>query len=152
MSRMPSKPKQHRRGAIAVLAAIMCVILLGMIAFAVDIGYLATAHTQLQATADSAALAAAAAASQQPSSAFPVAQYIASQNRVAGRAGQIASTSTSDVQFGVWDTTTRTFTYPIPSGTIGNAVTNSSIAFRFASKFPSSPYLSVYLKWMKKKS
>ena len=33
---------------------------------------------------------------------------------------------------------------------IGSAASNSSIAFFFAAKLPSSPYMSVYLKWMKK--
>ena len=91
MSQQPSKLKQRRRGAIAVLAAIMCVILLGMIAFAVDIGYLAEARTQLQAAADSAALAAAAVANQGQSTAFQVANSVAGNNLVAGRAVQIAS-------------------------------------------------------------
>ena len=34
----------------------------------------------------------------------------------------------------------------------GMAASTSSIRFTFASKLPSSPVLSVYLKWMKKKS
>src|SRR3974390_299380 len=33
---------------------------------------------------------------------------------------------------------------------IGSAASNSSIAFFLAAKLPSSPYMSVYLKWMKK--
>ena len=116
MSQQPSKPKQRRRGAIAVLAALMCVILLGMIAFAVDIGYLAMARTQLQAAADSAALAAAVVANQGQSTAFAVASMSPRNNTVAGRSVQIAS---ADVQFGTWDTSSRTFTQ---SSTPGNAV------------------------------
>jgi hypothetical protein len=122
MFRRPSRLTRRRRGAIAVLAALLCVILLGMVAFAVDLGYLANSKTQLQATADSAALAAAAVASQSQNAAFPVAQYIASHNTIAGRAGQIADASTADVQFGTWDSSAKTFTYPIPGGSIGNAV------------------------------
>ena len=34
----------------------------------------------------------------------------------------------------------------------GTAASNSSVRFTFAAKLPSSPVLSVYLKWMKKKS
>ena len=49
----------RRRGTIAVLTAVMLVMLLGMVAFAVDIGYLLLARTELQRSADSAALAAA---------------------------------------------------------------------------------------------
>src|SRR5262245_60727915 len=34
----------------------------------------------------------------------------------------------------------------------GTAASSSSVFFTFAAKLPSSPVLSVYLKWMKKKS
>ena len=34
----------------------------------------------------------------------------------------------------------------------GTAASNSSVRFTLAAKLPSSPVLSVYLKWMKKKS
>lgn len=47
-----------RKGNIVVLAAILMVVMLGCVAFAVDIGYLLLARTELQRSADSAALAA----------------------------------------------------------------------------------------------
>jgi Flp pilus assembly protein TadG len=53
-------PSGRRRGAIVVLTAIMLAFMLAMIAFAVDIGYLLVARTELQHAADAAALAAAA--------------------------------------------------------------------------------------------
>jgi len=46
-----------RRGAITVLAAMMSVILLGFVAFAVDVGYVLSTKQELQRAADSAALA-----------------------------------------------------------------------------------------------
>lgn len=49
--------RSDRNGTIAVMAAFMLVALLGMVAFAVDLGYLTMAHTELQRTADAAALA-----------------------------------------------------------------------------------------------
>lgn len=49
-----------RRGSILVLTAIMMIAMMGLLAVAVDIGYLQTARTQLQQSADAAALAAAA--------------------------------------------------------------------------------------------
>jgi hypothetical protein len=57
--RPPSlKPKQvNRRGAIAVLAVVFLIILLSFAAFAVDLGILTVARTELQRTADAAALA-----------------------------------------------------------------------------------------------
>jgi hypothetical protein len=54
----PVKPrKTKRRGAIAVLATVFIAVLLGLIAFAVDLGFLTVARTELQRTADAAALA-----------------------------------------------------------------------------------------------
>jgi Flp pilus assembly protein TadG len=50
--------ERQRRGAISVLAAFMSVVVLGMVAFAVDVGYVLSCKQELQRTADSAALAA----------------------------------------------------------------------------------------------
>ena len=47
-----------RRGAITVLAAIFSVVMLGMVAMSVDIGYVLSMKEEMQRTADSAALAA----------------------------------------------------------------------------------------------
>ncbi|QDU15932.1 hypothetical protein CA11_37600 [Gimesia maris] len=52
------KQQNHRRGAIAVFTAIMLVPLLGMVAFAVDYGYLLKKRADLQRAADAAVLAA----------------------------------------------------------------------------------------------
>jgi hypothetical protein len=116
MNRMPINHNKSRRGAIAVLAALLCVILLGMVAFAVDIGYLALGRTQLQAAADSAALAAAATASQPKATMVAVAQQFASANVAAGRGVQL---NANDIQYGTWDSNARTFT---PTSTASNAV------------------------------
>jgi Flp pilus assembly protein TadG len=50
--------RTHRRGATLVLLTIMLAVIMGLLAFAVDIGYTQAAKTQLQRTADSAAMAA----------------------------------------------------------------------------------------------
>ena len=47
----------HRHGVVTPLSAILLVFLLGMVAFSVDMGYVALAETELQSAADSAALA-----------------------------------------------------------------------------------------------
>src|SRR5262245_58922245 len=52
-------PGGPRRGAIAPFAALMMVFLVGMVAFAVDIGWLAVTKAELQNAADAAALAGA---------------------------------------------------------------------------------------------
>jgi hypothetical protein len=47
-----------RRGAVTVLAAILSIVMLGMVAFSVDVGYVLSVKEELQRTADAAALAA----------------------------------------------------------------------------------------------
>jgi Flp pilus assembly protein TadG len=47
----------RRRGAITVLSAVMSVVSLGLVAFAVDVGYMLASKQELQRTADAAALA-----------------------------------------------------------------------------------------------
>jgi Flp pilus assembly protein TadG len=48
----------QRRGTITVLAAAMSIVALGMVAFAVDVGYILASKQELQRTADSTAMAA----------------------------------------------------------------------------------------------
>jgi hypothetical protein len=50
---------RQRRGGALILAAFVLVFMIVMVAFAVDIGYMVMARTELQRTADAAALAAA---------------------------------------------------------------------------------------------
>jgi Flp pilus assembly protein TadG len=54
----PSR-RPPRRGAVAALLAFLLVFMLGVIAFAVDIGYIVLVHQEVQNAADSAALAGA---------------------------------------------------------------------------------------------
>lgn len=48
----------RRRGTVTVLAAFFSIVMLGMVAFSVDIGYLLSVKEEMQRTADAAALAA----------------------------------------------------------------------------------------------
>ncbi len=57
MNRKRKPLRQSRRGAIAVLAAIMAVVLVGMIAFCVDLGFVLSAKEEMQRSADATALA-----------------------------------------------------------------------------------------------
>ena len=50
---------QKRKGAIVVLAAIFMVFIMALMAFSIDLGYLLSARTEMQRTADAAALAGA---------------------------------------------------------------------------------------------
>ena len=108
--------RHFRRGAILLLTAFLAVVILGIVAFAVDLGYVVLVRTQLQATADSAALAAAGSMNNNSSDMIAEAQKFASYNTVTGRLAQLNAT---DVEAGTWDTNTRTFT---PSESLGNAV------------------------------
>ncbi len=58
MTRKILQADRDRRGAIVVLAALMMAALVGMVAFSVDYGYLLKVRTDLQRSADAAALAA----------------------------------------------------------------------------------------------
>ena len=51
-----SKPHHQRSGAVAILAAIMLVMLLGMTALAIDLGYIILTKTSMQAATDAACL------------------------------------------------------------------------------------------------
>ena len=55
---MKRQQRQTRRGTIMIMAAIMTIVLLAMVAFSVDLGYVLTAKEELQRTADASALAA----------------------------------------------------------------------------------------------
>src|SRR5262245_17193666 len=57
--RRPPLAKNARRGSIAPLTALLLVPLLGMVAFAVDMGWITHTQNQLQSAADAAALAGA---------------------------------------------------------------------------------------------
>ena len=50
--------RRDRRGALTILSAVLCIVLLGMVAFAVDIGYILSSKEEIQRTADASALAA----------------------------------------------------------------------------------------------
>jgi Flp pilus assembly protein TadG len=51
------RPNRQRTGAVVPLVAVMIVFLLGMIAFGVDLGYIAVTQKEVQNAADSAAMA-----------------------------------------------------------------------------------------------
>ncbi len=57
MTRRKSRNWNQRRGTIAVLACFLMILVLGMAAFAVDLGYIANSRAELQRSADAAALA-----------------------------------------------------------------------------------------------
>src|SRR5688572_10662158 len=99
--------KESRRGATIELVAILIVVLVGMVAFGVDVGYMVLTRTQLQATADSAAMAAASVMSEPPADIKAEAKEFALLNTASAVK---VSLNDADIEFGTWDTSVRAFT------------------------------------------
>jgi Flp pilus assembly protein TadG len=115
MFRRP-RSRRARLGAIVVLAAFLIVGMLGMIAFAVDVGVMLLLKTQLQVAADSAAMAAASVLGSQSSDPITTAQQFASYHEAGGKTIGLTN---ADIEYGAWDSNAKSFT---PSGSISNAV------------------------------
>ena len=107
----------RRRGATVVLAAIFMGVMFGMVAFAIDIGYITQIRTELQRVADACALS---AIEEMPEEyyATTVINTFATENF--GAKG--ADFATKEVEFGRWDRDTATFTTPPPAGKTVNAI------------------------------
>lgn len=114
MKRNRTKP---RRGNIIVLSCALLTCLMALVALAVDVGYMAHAHTELQRTADAVALAAAA---QLPdtSEAIHAGKATAQDNNTSIG----TSLQSSDFVFGWWSRRNGTFTVPAPTNRPTNAV------------------------------
>lgn len=113
------KRKNLRLGSIAPLTAVLLVPLLTFVALAVDVGYIALAKTQLQSAADTAALAAAA---QMITSEGATGQTKARDHAKNFAAANMAASDrvlldvNADVEFGFWDSSSRSFLPPGSSG------------------------------------
>ena len=90
------------------MTAVLAVVLLGMVAFAVDFGYLCLARTEAQTAADAGAMAGALAVPDGPSGARTLAQAAAQANMVAG--SPVVVVPQEDIELGVWDDVSRQFT------------------------------------------
>jgi Flp pilus assembly protein TadG len=113
---------ERRRGAIIVLTAILLVLMMGMLAFSIDVGYMYTLESQLQRSVDAAALAGAGAlVDGQEDAQERVAEYLV-RNPIGGKqvvSGSISGSQISqfqtehasdlEVKLGHWDPDTRTF-------------------------------------------
>ena len=109
----------HRRsGTVIILTAFLLIVIMAMVAFAVDIGWIAWTRNQLQVAADAAAMAAAGQMSSGQAAASAQAKAIAALN-TAGGANDFVSLADSDIIYGIWDPVARTFT---PGGVTSNAV------------------------------
>ncbi len=132
------RKRSDRRGATLVLIAILMVALLGMVAFAIDLGYIATVKTELQRSVDAGALAGAGLLVEGEAIATAEVMNFIQMNKVggsdfnfSGEGGEPALDSgTSDeieIETGHWDPDTKEFTVSdvLPS-TIRVAVTRAN--------------------------
>lgn len=108
MSRPRTRSRQlRRRGATLVLCAILIVFMMGLLAFAIDLGYIVLVRTQMQTAADAGALAGAAATFLGTETAEEEALRFIGYNEAGGH-----KIKPEDVQirFGKWDSDSRVFT------------------------------------------
>ncbi len=103
---------RDRRGAVAAWVALMLVMLFGIAALAVDMGFLWVMRNRLQSTADAAALAGASQLGVDEATVKAEAVAYAQKNLPPGSHG--TALADADVVLGHWDNDTRTF---IPVGT-----------------------------------
>ena len=110
---------RRRTANILVTTAVLMVVLLGLMALAIDVGTMTQVRTQLQRSADAAALAGASKLHDQNAATAVVAEatrYV-SMNSVAGTS---IALDPVDVEIGIWNPGDRSFTPR--SSSLGNAV------------------------------
>ncbi len=96
----------ERRGLLFVLAAFLMVVIIGMVAFGVDVGYIVLTRTELQKAVDATAYAAGSQLVAGTAAATTEGLKYLALNNVGGRTLGASSTK---FEFGTWDTNTRTF-------------------------------------------
>lgn len=107
---------RDERGGVLPLVGLCLTVILGFAALAIDLSHESALKTQLQATADAAALAAAALLPDQ-SKARSMALDYAEKNMPPAENGTVLAED--DIQFGTWYTDTHEF---VTDATIVNAV------------------------------
>jgi len=117
--------RNRQRGFAALWISIGIVAVLGLCSLGVDYSMVQTAKTELRVAADAAARAAAAGIATSVTQAQNNAIAIAAANTCAGTAVTI---TTSDIDFGTWDTTNKTFT------TLTGAARSNANAVRIRAK------------------
>ena len=107
---------RNRKGAIAVMAAAVMIMIFAFVSFTIDVGYMNLVRTELQNAADSAVLAGTPELSESHAAVKAMAIDVALKNTT-GRSA--VSLDPSDVVIGNFDHVTKIFT---PGGPAANAV------------------------------
>ena len=105
--RRRTRGERARRGVTLVLAVIFIVVMLGIIAFAIDLGHVVLVRTQLQVAADSSAMASACSMGLPRDDMLAVAQEFAGYHTTHGKNVELLG---AEVEYGAWDLSTRSFT------------------------------------------
>jgi Flp pilus assembly protein TadG len=154
---MRSRNPNTRRGAVIPLTAILLIPLIGMLAFAIDTGYIVMSKAELQNAADAAALAAA-----ERMSTYYVQYYLPSANQStvlanakcdakalastyasfhkAGGTTSVVLDTTNDVEFGYMDCSTP-YQSPPPCGYFPNTV---EVTLRLDGGTSTNPQLNLF--------
>ncbi|QDT37618.1 TadE/TadG family type IV pilus assembly protein [Stratiformator vulcanicus] len=121
-----SKPQsQQRKGATLILMVALILVVGGMVAFAVDVGWMYLVRAQLQSAVDAGAIAASMQFQNDPddvNDAVEKAKEFVQRNRVGW--GSVVASDVIAVQAGYWDEGTRTF---IPDSTKPDAIRVSAV-------------------------
>jgi Flp pilus assembly protein TadG len=107
VNRESRNSSQSRRGKIVVLSAFLMVLIMGMVAFGVDVGYMALTKTELQTSTDAAALAAAGELVNGMPAAEDAAYAFLASNKAGGHT---LTEANANVEFGFWNNSTHVFT------------------------------------------
>lgn len=95
-----------RKAFVMPLMAVAFTLIIVMVAFAVDLGYITVAKAELRAAIDAANLAGASGLIISPAEARTRAKNIAASNKVGGKPLVLLD---SDIELGRWDTTAKKF-------------------------------------------
>lgn len=135
----------RRRGAVVVVTAVLMVVLLGFAALAIDLGHLYVVKTELQSTADAAALAGVMAiASDDQLESNEAAAYQDMTANAAAWAGQVAALNvanktspvldSSDIVLGLFD-----FDQPSAPLSLNGSVNAVQVTVRFTGESDNGP-------------
>lgn len=102
-----SRMQAPHRGSIVILALVLLVFLLGCLAFAIDVGYLALLRTRLQVAADAGAMAGTDAMGDGATLGKTTAEQLAELNFNPGDPLDVIAHQ--DIELGTWDDETREF-------------------------------------------
>jgi Flp pilus assembly protein TadG len=119
-------PNLVRRGVTMVYAVVAMVAILMFVSFAVDLGRVQVAKTELQRAADDVARYAASGLQYGTSTVISRVSTAAADNKVDG--ASLAIDTTNDLDFGTWDPTTDTF--DVLTGTARSSATAIRITAR----------------------